>query len=658
MPSADSKMVSCAPLSRSSHELVRRRTTVAMNIPVQLRVGQYERASFDDFVTAVMSHNASLGKSHRVKHREPKRINLVCGLGAKACDFRANANMHPNRTGIKVTKFQPHTCSNDAQGKRRQYNSTQIERIAKSIANFTPTEATAIGNVRQLQEMVKNETGIELKKTQVMRIVQKKSNSSDQHLAQYRLLKSYIDGLQEIDPEGVYTLITKYVQSNETVQFDSLFVLPSGVKKNWLAHNGMLFVQGDFLKGSEKEMLFIASCRDSNDEPTILSFGIGRIEGTSDWSWFLSELIDNLGGVRVVMSNGTNGLSTGAVQEVLLVRDVAHTLCAEHVIRRDLPMAQLCTSDAESEALFTAIYARTRPFAETVLNRVGIRNSVRQWWSIRDYLCATHKLLDRGIYRLGIVTMNSNGPIRSTMYQSKELPIINMLMGLLGRIADVSIDRMREAKIRRTEDGDSMFLTPYAAEKHERTLNESDCLIVEPLQSDDFGEHKFVVREQPLQAGYTVTLNENNLRYACVCKFEEEFYRPCTHVMAAILALNKSRSSNVVNVWDKRLFGTMWTTEMWLKQHKHLVHRATVDGSNLRQMELVPAYIPRTRGTKRKWSYEPSKTRPRKCPSCGEFGHNSATCENPDIVRVAAKRRRDSVEIADAFIANMTQSTM
>ncbi len=629
-----------------------------MNGPVKLVVGQYDNATFDDFVALVMSYNASLGKSHRVKHREPKRINLVCSAGANACEFRANANMHPNRPGIKVTKFIQHTCPNDVQGKRRQYNSTQIERIAKCIANFTPSEGTAIGNVRQLQELVKNETGIELKKTQVMRIVQKKSSSDDPHLAQYRLLKSYMDGLREDDPDGVYRVLTRHVDETDTVQFESLFVLPSGVKRNWRAHNGMLLVHGTFLKGSSNEMLYVASCRDSNDEPTILSFGVGRLEGRSDWSWFLSVLIDRLQGVRVVMSNGTNGLSTGAVQEVLHKRDVTHTLCAEHVIRKDLPMAQLRTSEAESEALFTAVYARTGAFAESVLSRAGVRNSERQWWSVRDYLCATHKLLDRGVYRLGTVTLNSNALVESAMLKAKDQPIIEMIVTLLGRMADVSVDRMKEANKRSAKEGESSFLTKFAAEKHERILRESDSLIVEPLQSNEFGEHKFVVREQPLQAGYTVMLNENDLRYACVCRFEEEYYRPCTHVMAAVLALNKSRTDKVVNVWDKRLFGTVWTTDMWQKQHKNFVQRATVDGSKLSQMELVPAYMPKKRGNKRKWSYEPSKTRPRKCPSCGGLGHNSATCPNPDIVRVAAKRRRDSVEIADTLIANMTRSTM
>ncbi len=57
---------------------------------VVLQVGKYRGADFDQLIAAVVRHNLSIGKEHKIRDRKPQRLYISCSSGDE-CAFRVNA---------------------------------------------------------------------------------------------------------------------------------------------------------------------------------------------------------------------------------------------------------------------------------------------------------------------------------------------------------------------------------------------------------------------------------------------------------------------------------------------------------------------------------------------------------------------------------------
>ncbi len=47
---------------------------------VVMQVGEYRGANFDQLLAAVVRHNLSIGKEHKIEGQKPQRLYLVCSL--------------------------------------------------------------------------------------------------------------------------------------------------------------------------------------------------------------------------------------------------------------------------------------------------------------------------------------------------------------------------------------------------------------------------------------------------------------------------------------------------------------------------------------------------------------------------------------------------
>ena len=52
----------------------------------------------------------------------------------------------------------------------------------------------------------------------------------------------------------------------------------------------IIAVDGTFLKGKFCGILFVAACKDGNDQIFPLAFGIGDNENDDLWAWFMQKL--------------------------------------------------------------------------------------------------------------------------------------------------------------------------------------------------------------------------------------------------------------------------------------------------------------------------------------------------------------------------------
>jgi len=57
-----------------------------------------------------------------------------------------------------------------------------------------------------------------------------------------------------------------------------------------------------------KGILLIAAQKDANNQVLVLAFSIVRVENTSNWEWFIEQLIKDFPGITVVMADMHKGL--------------------------------------------------------------------------------------------------------------------------------------------------------------------------------------------------------------------------------------------------------------------------------------------------------------------------------------------------------------
>lgn len=210
-----------------------------------------------------------------------------------------------------------------------------MSKVAPIINDYIPSRGRVGGNTHHLKQMFKEQVGVELKKDQAHLIVQRKSGRSASNFGQYRLLSSFIQALANHDAGGWYLIDTCERSDGSGLQFRRLLVLPSRIKRSWHAHDGLLSVDATFLTSVCKGMLFLASCLDSNNQLTFLSFGSAKTEDGATWKLFLSNLFHCLGSVRIVKSDGAKGLQDQCVKPLLDTSGVQHSRCVWHILHKN-----------------------------------------------------------------------------------------------------------------------------------------------------------------------------------------------------------------------------------------------------------------------------------------------------------------------------------
>ena len=155
--------------------------------------------------------------------KRPNLATVICASATRRnahkdeCRFRVCLTRKPeNRTSIGKCELQ-HSCVGS--GRRRQVQIKALLPFSKTLTHFRPTGKggtlsawcstahTAYVNldIRQLKAMVASEVGVELKTTQALCYVKSRNGSTiAQQLAEFRLLPSYLFGLQRSDPSGTY----------------------------------------------------------------------------------------------------------------------------------------------------------------------------------------------------------------------------------------------------------------------------------------------------------------------------------------------------------------------------------------------------------------------------------------------------------------------
>ncbi len=616
-----------------------------------LEVRDHLGADFDKLLAAVVRYNLCNGKEHRIDKRDSKRIRVKCSRG-KECSFAVNAVLLVNGQGLRITRFEKHNCVG-VSVRKRQLKTAVVSTVTNAVDRFVVARGRRGGNNAQLREIVKKDAGLDLKPSQVHRIIRAKVGG-EQHLAHFRIIRNYIRAIAESDEDGRYTVEATPL-GNGQLQFKRLFCCPSGCSRTFQHFEKMGSAGATHLKSVVQGQLFLLTTYDANNAVTILAFGIAGSEDSDTWSWFLRNCLQCFPQITLLMSDGAEGVESHAVQLYLDSCGVERSRCAWHILQKNLKASNLRYKDEDVKELWMVVRSRTVERAEILLSKLSEHNNeLTVWFRSRAEYCCAYTFLDKGLRRRGVCTSNSSEQSNSFLSTTRERPICDVIADLIGKMCDDRFHRRRNA-IELMNNGHK--LTTRALAAHSSTVTASTTLLCEPEEIAPDGSFTCIVRRSSGKTSYRVRVTPT-YSVECPCRHYEEMLRPCDHAVAAIrLASTTVGLSQYQDVMDCRWIDAAWHLETWRAQHSGVIKRVSLVGQagQLEQEDIIPPKLHSRPGRKRVRPYEPSESMPRTCPACGRTGHFSRGCPSPSSAHLSQSKRAGILEVADSLVIDLTQ---
>ncbi len=132
-----------------------------------LQVGDYRVEDFDQLLRAVAHHNLGIGTGLKIKDRKPQRLYISCSPGEE-CGFRVNALL-VDGVGLRMTKFQEHNCKG-CSVREMQQKTAFIRSMTDTVYKFVIGEGRRAGDTAQLEQMVKEQNGLQGSRDTYLRV--------------------------------------------------------------------------------------------------------------------------------------------------------------------------------------------------------------------------------------------------------------------------------------------------------------------------------------------------------------------------------------------------------------------------------------------------------------------------------------------------------
>jgi hypothetical protein len=93
-----------------------------------------------------------------------------------------------------------------------------------------------------------------------------------------------------------------------------------------------------------------------------------------------------------------------------------------------------------------------------------------RWLGLALPTCATFKMMEQKVYRRGMVASNPSEQFNSAVVPERNLPVVDLISDLIGKMADFTFARAQRARIRIAGD---QLLVPRAELDHKITIAEA-----------------------------------------------------------------------------------------------------------------------------------------------------------------------------------------
>ncbi|WJZ85788.1 hypothetical protein VitviT2T_005306 [Vitis vinifera] len=323
----------------------------------------------------------------------------------------------------------------------------------------------------------------------------------------YNTLPSYCYVLEQKNPGTITDIVTDCDN-----QFKYFFMsIGASLAGFHTSIRPVVAVDGTFLKAKYLGTLFIAACKDGNNQIYPLAFGIGDSENDASWEWFLQKLYDALGHIDdLFVISDRHGSIEKAVHKVF--PHARHGVCTYHVgqnlkTKFKNPVIHKLFHDAAHAyrvSEFNFIFGQLEmidPRAARYLMDIGVDRWARSYSTGKRY----------NIMTTGIVES-----LNAVLKNARDLPILQLVEELRNLLQKWFVTRQQQTMSMSTE------LTMWADGELRSRYNMSATYVVEPINSKECNVN---------YAGISAQVNLDTR--SCTCRKFDLDHIPCAHAIAA-----------------------------------------------------------------------------------------------------------------------------
>lgn len=192
-------------------------------------------------------------------------------------------------------------------------------------------------------------------------------------------------------------------------------------------------------------IVFTAYCYDTKRQLSLLAFADARTEDGRNWQWFLELLTNAFQHNRYLYRMAQKDLNLEAFKELLEDHTIPHTRVCVHILELNLPKSGIKYKDGEKSHCIELNDHNPyhRQIIYWVMQMMGVQ--LRAWWEQRAKFCASYCLLSWDIYHLGTITSYASEQLNRVILPFRELPIIDLISSLVGRILNDTCNQNRES---------------------------------------------------------------------------------------------------------------------------------------------------------------------------------------------------------------------
>ncbi|KAK1568372.1 hypothetical protein Q3G72_023716 [Acer saccharum] len=236
----------------------------------------------------------------RVFKSDTTRYQVRCIV--EGCNWRMRAAKVQNSDHFQIRKFDnQHTCSTEARFSHQRQASARVigEHIQEKLHDHRLYKPKEIINDMQ------REFGISCnyhKGYRARHIALEEVQGTP--VESYSILPSYLYMLEQTNPG---TITDFHTDSSDRFMY-MFFCFKACIDGFLSSIRPVIAVDGTFLTGPHRGVLFVAVCMDGNEQIFPLAFGVGDSETNEAWEWFLSRLHKAVGEVDdlVIVSDRKN----------------------------------------------------------------------------------------------------------------------------------------------------------------------------------------------------------------------------------------------------------------------------------------------------------------------------------------------------------------
>ncbi|XP_073132196.1 uncharacterized protein [Henckelia pumila] len=259
-----------------------------------------------EFREVLRDYNVREGYELLLPKNENCRITAVCKNG---CNWRIHASLIMGGPTFQIKTIKgEHTRAKSHVNKLANYKylAKRIESIVRDNSDI---------KIDQLKNLITRKCAVEVSKWKIIRAKKtalQKIRGVDN--LQYELLWDYCETVLQFNPNSKFVIRRK--EDYDPPTFDKMYFSLQAMKNSLLSGcRPIIGLDGCFLKTVPGGQLLVAIGRDGNDNMIPIALAVVQVENRENWTWFLRELLDDIGGLGENMWTFISDIQKGLIEE-------------------------------------------------------------------------------------------------------------------------------------------------------------------------------------------------------------------------------------------------------------------------------------------------------------------------------------------------------